>query len=570
MHVLEIAIAGPWNVFFLLALATGFVTARIHAKRMALPPAEWLALLALAVSAGVIGARVLHFDAAAPAGAKTIIGAVVFAVAALFAGTRLLRLDARAPDAFSMALPLGFAVGRIGCLLAGCCFGHVTDLPWGAVYDTQSGAFAMQLQAGIIDADAAAALPVHPVQLYEALLGLLAAAAVPHLRGRLRAPGSILLAVLVVMTSGRLLLEFFRARDAALYAGMTSVQWLLAAALAAVTLFLFTRERHVRRPASTPSAHVPAATSGRRLAAVASVPPLLLIAVGAQLAPLDRLALILFALPPLVACAMFLMRGAARTASTLATPAAIPCALLMLALQQPQGMVRPTDVREYPYSETSIGLGLARTEQREERVTGQEYYESSCDGSSGWRDVFGLFDVGRNIGGVSIARTTHTSPSTRSTIRLRGFVGSEQAVPAGPEPADDWSAIVGGAGGSLTVDRRIWGVTGGIALGTFSGDSAFGNVLPIGGIRLGRLDHVHLFADMNHVEPLGHPDAVRLGLGYGMNGGSAVRAGLAGEGTPFIGGTIAARGFQVEPSAVLGSDYEVRIGLTYTLPPRQR
>ena len=569
MHVLEIATAGPWNVFFLLALATGFLVAWRDSERMTLLRPEWLALLALAVSAGVIGARVLHFDAGAPAGAKTIIGAGAFAGAALFAGTRLLRLDRRAPDTLAMALPLGFAVGRIGCLLAGCCFGHVTHLPWGAVYDAQSAAFAMQLQAGIIDADAAAALPVHPVQLYEALLGLAAAAAVPRMRARLHAPGSLLLAVLVIMISGRLLLEFFRARDAMTFGGMTGVQWLIAATLAGVTMLLFARERQTHRPASTAAAHVPA-TSGHRLAAIASVPPLLLLAVGAQLSPLDRLALTLFALPPLIASAMFLMRGAGPTASTLATPAAIPCALLMLALQQPQGMVRPTDGREYPYSETSIGLGLARTEQREERVIGQEYYESSCDGSSGWRDVFGLFDVGRNIGGVSIARTNHTGPSTRSTIRLRGFVGSERAVPEGPQPGDDWTAVVGGAGGSLTVDRRLWGATGGIALGTFSGDSALGNVLPIGGIRLGRLDHVHLFADVNHVEPLGHPDAMRLGLGYGMDGGSTVRAGLAGEGTPFIGGTIAARGFQVEPSAVLGSDYEIRIGLSYTLPPRQR
>jgi phosphatidylglycerol:prolipoprotein diacylglycerol transferase len=37
-------------------------------------------------------------------------------------------------DAMAPALMLGIAVGRIGCLLNGCCFGGATDVPWGIVF----------------------------------------------------------------------------------------------------------------------------------------------------------------------------------------------------------------------------------------------------------------------------------------------------------------------------------------------------------------------------------------------------------------------------------------------------
>lgn len=564
MRLLDIVTAGPWNVFFLLALLTGFVLASREARRIPLPTPEWLALLSLAVAAGVLGARGLHFDAAAPGGAKTILGAVALGAAVLFAGTRLLRLDARAPDALVLALPLGFAVGRIGCLLAGCCFGHVTDVPWGTVYDAQSPAFAMQLRAGLIEADAAAALPVHPTQLYEAMLGLLAAAAVPRLRRSLRAPGSLLLAVLVVMATGRLLLEFFRARDAAVIGGMSSVQWLIAAAVAVMVLALLSRERAVstmQRPTPRPVVV---------LVAIASVPPLLLLGSGAHLSHLDRLAVTLFAFPPLVACALQLVRDAAWTRSTLAMPAAIPCALLVLALQQaPQQSSAIDDDRVYPRSEMRFGIGYARTEQREERVVGRVPYEDSCTGSSGWTDVFEGFDVARNLGGASIAYSRHSAPARSSTVRLLGFAGSESAVPDGINSSAEWNTTLGGVGSSISFDRPVWGVTFGVAGGRFSGDSAQGNVLGIGGLRIGRVEHLHLFAGVNDAEPLGQADAIRAGMAYGTSRGAVVRAGVSGEGTPFIGGTLPLSHFHLESSAVLGREYDVRVGLSYTTQLRR-
>ena len=53
------------------------------------------------------------------------------------------------------ALALGHAIGRIGCFLVGDDYGRPTDLPWGVAFPE-----------GLPPTD----IPVHPTQLYEALL----------------------------------------------------------------------------------------------------------------------------------------------------------------------------------------------------------------------------------------------------------------------------------------------------------------------------------------------------------------------------------------------------------------
>src|SRR5262249_54664287 len=56
-------------------------------------------------------------------------------------------------------LPPVFALQKVACFLAGCCFGHETSLPWAVVFPE----------------DSLCELPgvrVHPLQVYDALLPL--------------------------------------------------------------------------------------------------------------------------------------------------------------------------------------------------------------------------------------------------------------------------------------------------------------------------------------------------------------------------------------------------------------
>ena len=44
-------------------------------------------------------------------------------------------------DAFAPSVPLGHALGRLGCLMYGCCFGATCDLPWAIQFPANSPAF---------------------------------------------------------------------------------------------------------------------------------------------------------------------------------------------------------------------------------------------------------------------------------------------------------------------------------------------------------------------------------------------------------------------------------------------
>jgi phosphatidylglycerol:prolipoprotein diacylglycerol transferase len=72
-------------------------------------------------------------------------------------------------DVFAPGIALGHAIGRMGCLFAGCCFGKPTTMPWGITFTNPFAAQNVGTTLGV---------PLHPTQLYEAgaellILGLL-------------------------------------------------------------------------------------------------------------------------------------------------------------------------------------------------------------------------------------------------------------------------------------------------------------------------------------------------------------------------------------------------------------
>jgi phosphatidylglycerol:prolipoprotein diacylglycerol transferase len=62
-------------------------------------------------------------------------------------------------DITVIGVALGHAIGRLGCLCAGCCYGIPTSLPWGMPFTWLGN-----------DPHPLAGIPLHPVQLYEATL----------------------------------------------------------------------------------------------------------------------------------------------------------------------------------------------------------------------------------------------------------------------------------------------------------------------------------------------------------------------------------------------------------------
>lgn len=174
-------------------------------------------------------------------------GGLLFAIVAAAVYLRSVR-EPLAPffDRVAVGAGLTFALVRTGCFLAGCDYGLPTAHAWGVRFPPGSIAAFDHVRRGFVPRGAPS-LPVHPTQLYEAALGLLAAAlaAVPVLRGH--RDGRAFAVFLGVYAAGRFALEFLRGdQDRGHAGGLSTGQWVslaIAAALAAAWIYRARRRR---------------------------------------------------------------------------------------------------------------------------------------------------------------------------------------------------------------------------------------------------------------------------------------------------------------------------------------
>ena len=134
------------------------------------------------------------------------------------------------------ALPLFHAFGRVGCFLAGCCYGIPAPLPWlGVVFP-----------AGAVEAPGG--VPLLPVQLYEAVGCFLLFLLLDRLAQR-GWPGDRLLALyLALYAAARFGLEFLRGDAARGFLGPLSTSQVFSLGVLAVLLLWFAGELlHARR-----------------------------------------------------------------------------------------------------------------------------------------------------------------------------------------------------------------------------------------------------------------------------------------------------------------------------------
>ena len=78
-------------------------------------------------------------------------------------------------DRATPSLGVALALIRVGCFLAGCDYGQISSAPWAVRFPAPSPAWHDHVARGLVPAGRAASLPVHPTQLYEALVGVIIA-----------------------------------------------------------------------------------------------------------------------------------------------------------------------------------------------------------------------------------------------------------------------------------------------------------------------------------------------------------------------------------------------------------
>lgn len=122
-------------------------------------------------------------------------------------------------DAFAPGVALGQFFGRQGCFSAGCCWGKVTELPWG-VHFTEAG----HENTGVpIFDNVGNALHLHPTQLYESFAMLAVFGVLVYLHRRKRFDGQILIGYMILYPIVRFTIEFFRDDPRGDLFGLTSL-----------------------------------------------------------------------------------------------------------------------------------------------------------------------------------------------------------------------------------------------------------------------------------------------------------------------------------------------------------
>ena len=143
----------------------------------------------------------------------------------------------KAADMAGFAVPLGLAFGRMGCLLAGCCFGRETSLPWGLTFPAGGAASEAEWKAHTLRSMNLPSHSLHPTQIYESAACLaIAAFCLWVVHPRKRYDGQVFLVFVALYAAARFVIEFFRDDDRGGLFGVSTSQWigvlLLAAAVA--------------------------------------------------------------------------------------------------------------------------------------------------------------------------------------------------------------------------------------------------------------------------------------------------------------------------------------------------
>jgi phosphatidylglycerol:prolipoprotein diacylglycerol transferase len=151
-------------------------------------------------------------------------------------------------DLFAPGIALGYMVGRLGCLMAGCCYGKPTTVAWAVTFTDP---------AANLNVGTPLNVPLHPTQLYESGAGLVILVALlllekrpGHFPGRTFWSFAFLYAVL------RFIIEFFRGDDRGMVFNALSTSQFISIVLAPLSIFMLWYLSRPARPSEAEPADV--------------------------------------------------------------------------------------------------------------------------------------------------------------------------------------------------------------------------------------------------------------------------------------------------------------------------
>jgi phosphatidylglycerol:prolipoprotein diacylglycerol transferase len=145
-------------------------------------------------------------------------------------------------DVLAPSIALGYVFGRIGCLLNGCCYGKPSNLPWAIRFPADNP-------------NHPPTIPVHPTQIYDALLNLILYAGLAWLYRRKKFDGQVFGTYLLGYACTRSFVELFRGDYTPIHVhgGLTPAHLISIGVFATGVVLLVVLRR--RRPGALPQAH---------------------------------------------------------------------------------------------------------------------------------------------------------------------------------------------------------------------------------------------------------------------------------------------------------------------------
>ena len=210
-----------------LGFVVGWLLVRRWAPTFAVPQEKIDGLLIWIIAGALMGARLYFIIQNRPSdylkeplrifavweGGLAYFGGLFGALLAAYSYVRRHHLSfARVADLFAPAIPIGSAIGRVSCGLAGMDYGTPTNLPWGIIY-ANPNSYAPN--------DGVAR---HPTPFYELLGDLVIAAILIKLRKKMP-PGALFLTYLTLFALLRFFLFFVRGDVPVLGLGLKNAQW---------------------------------------------------------------------------------------------------------------------------------------------------------------------------------------------------------------------------------------------------------------------------------------------------------------------------------------------------------
>lgn len=254
---------GPVNVYsygVLLAAAylLGLQLALRRARGAGLDPNKVMDLGIWVVLSALVGAKLLlvivdlpHFIANPGDIFSMVRSAGVFyggLIAAVGVGLWYMRRHAlpmwTTADLFAPGIALGHVIGRLGCFMAGCCFGRPSDLPWAVTFTNPLAAEMVGTPLHV---------PVHPTQLYESFAELVILVFLLAFEKRGRAfPGRTFWGYLLLYSITRFVIEGFRGDERGFVFGLWSTSQFISLLLLPLSIAMLVYL--ARRPVSAPVA----------------------------------------------------------------------------------------------------------------------------------------------------------------------------------------------------------------------------------------------------------------------------------------------------------------------------